>query len=146
MAILEEYLQSQFTDWWPLHYYLGRGYSELGRTKDAVTEFRKVLQMNGSHIETMKELLLIYEAQGDTTNIKKYTEKIKLIEAAQKEEQAKQIEETKKENERLETEEPKPIDDPESFAIDDPDIGKSETEDEEKKSSGKHITKRLGRK
>ncbi|MDD6190469.1 MAG: hypothetical protein PUB75_02635 [Firmicutes bacterium] len=146
VAILEEYLQSQFTDWWPLHYYLGRGYSELGRTKDAVTEFRKVLQMNGSHIETMKELLLIYEAQGDTTNIKKYTEKIKLIEAAQKEEQAKQIEETKKENERLETEEPKPIDDPESFAIDDPDIGKSETEDEEKKSSGKHITKRLGRK
>ena len=115
ISILEPYLKSQYKDWWPLHYYLGRGYVQAGQISDAVTEFKKVLMTNGSHIETMKELLLIYEQQDDRANIRKYSEKIKMIEAAQEEEQAKLVEDTKRENKRLEEEEPAPIEDPESF-------------------------------
>ena len=65
--------------------------------------------INGSHLETMKELLLIYEEQDDRANIKKYSEKIKMIEAAQEEDQAQLVENTQKENKRLEEEEPEPI-------------------------------------
>ncbi|MBR3212127.1 MAG: hypothetical protein IKF70_03395 [Firmicutes bacterium] len=117
IEILEPYLKSQFKDWWPLHYYLGRGYVQADRISDAVTEFKKVLQMNGSHLETMKELLLIYEEQDDRANIKKYSEKIKLIEEAQAADQAQLVEDTQKENKRLEDEEPKPLpeEDRESF-------------------------------
>lgn len=145
VEILEPYLQSQYNNWWPLHYYLGRGYADLGNVKDAVTEFKKALQINGSHIETMRELLIIYEAQDDKTNIKKYSEKIKMIEAAQAEDQAKQIEETDRENKRLETEEPEPIEDPESFAVTEPDEGGKASSDNDK-STGKKVTKRLGKK
>lgn len=106
---LEPYLQTQFKDWWPLHYYLGMAYQSVGRTPDAVAEFKKTLMINGSHLETMRELLSIYEEQGDKQNIRKYSEKIRLIEEAQAEEQAKQIEETEKENKKLETEESKPL-------------------------------------
>ena len=109
LDILEPYLKSQFKDWWPLHYYLGRGYVQADRISDAVAEFKKVLQMNGSHLETMKELLLIYEEQDDRANIKKYSEKIKLIEEAQAADQAQLVENTQKENKRLEDEEPKPL-------------------------------------
>ena len=109
LEILEPYLKSQFKDWWPLHYYLGRGYVQADRISDAVTEFKKVLMINGSHLETMKELLLIYEEQDDRANIKKYSEKIKMIEAAQEEDQAQLVENTQKENKRLEEEEPEPI-------------------------------------
>ena len=109
IEILEPYLKSQFNDWWPLHYYLGRGYVQADRISDAVAEFKKVLMTNGSHVETMKELLSIYEVQDDKANIKKYKEKIALIEAAQEEEHAKQVEETQKENKKLEEQEPAPI-------------------------------------
>lgn len=109
VAVLEPYLRSKYKDWWPLHYYLGMGYQETGRTPDAVAEFKKVLMLNGSHVETMRELLAIYEVQEDKQNIRKYSEKIRLIEEAQAEEQAKQIEETQKENKLLETEEAKPL-------------------------------------
>jgi len=109
IEILEPYLKSQFNDWWPLHYYLGKGYVQADRVPDAVAEFKKVLMTNGSHIETMKELISIYEAQDDRANVKKYTEKIALIEAAQEEEHAKQLEATQKENKKLEDQEPAPI-------------------------------------
>ena len=119
IRVLEHYDKTQFNDWWPLHYYLGRGYVQAGRIADAVSEYKKVLMTNGSHLETMKELLLIYEEEGDKANIKKYSEKIRMIETAQEEEQAKLVEVTKKENKKLEEEEPAPIDNPESFDMKD---------------------------
>ena len=109
LRILEPYLKSQYKDWWPLHYYLGRGYVQADRIPDAIAEFKKVLMTNGSHLETMKELLLIYEEQDDRANIRKYSEKIKMIEAAMEEDQAQLVENTQKENKRLEEEEPEPI-------------------------------------
>ena len=139
IRVLEHYDKTQFNDWWPLHYYLGRGYVQAGRIADAVSEYKKVLMTNGSHLETMKELLLIYEEEGDKANIKKYSEKIRIIETAQEEEQAKLVEVTKKENKKLEEEEPAPIANPESFDMKDVD------EYEAENSKGRKISKRLGK-
>jgi tetratricopeptide (TPR) repeat protein len=80
IEILEPYLKTNFKTWWPLSYYLGVGYIQLGRQVDAVTSFKRVLSMNGSHIETMKELVLIYKKDGDKENEQKYKKKIDLIE------------------------------------------------------------------
>ena len=92
-----------------MHYYLGRGYVQADQISDAVAEFKKVLMINGSHVETMKELLQIYEEQDDRANVKKFSEKIRMIEEAQAEDQAKLVEDTQKENKRIEDEEPEPI-------------------------------------
>jgi tetratricopeptide (TPR) repeat protein len=79
--ILEPFLERKYKDWWPLHYYLGVAYLQMGRTGEAVARFKNVLAMNGSHLETMEELLAIYKSQGDKENITKFETKIKLIRA-----------------------------------------------------------------
>ena len=71
ISLLEPFLSSRFNDWWPLHYYLGVAYEMTGRRSEAVSAFRKVLQLNGSHLETMKELMSIYEDEGDRENTPK---------------------------------------------------------------------------
>lgn len=76
---LEPYLDSQFKTWWPLPYYLGVAYSNVGELKEAVSCFKKVLGLNPSHTETMQELVDIYSVEGDEENKKKYSEKIELI-------------------------------------------------------------------
>jgi len=77
--ILEPFLERKYKDWWPLHYYLGVAYQQTGRTGEAVARFKNVLTMNGSHLETMEELLAIYRSQSDKENITKFETKIKLI-------------------------------------------------------------------
>lgn len=94
IEILEPYLESRFKTWWPMHYYLGVAYKYTGRTDDAVERFKNALALNGSHLETMKELLDIYESRNDKANVVKYSTKIKLIEGQLEEE--KTVEEKKK--------------------------------------------------
>ena len=106
ISLLEPFLSSRFNDWWPLHYYLGVAYEMTGRRSEAVSAFRKVLQLNGSHLETMKELMSIYEDEGDRENTRKYREKIKLIQAAMEEEHQQHLEEIQEEDKKLEEEEP----------------------------------------
>jgi tetratricopeptide (TPR) repeat protein len=79
--VLEPFLERKYKDWWPLHYYLGVAYQQIGRTGDAVARFKNVLAMNASHLETMEELLNIYRSQGDKENTTKFETKIKLIRA-----------------------------------------------------------------
>lgn len=145
IQLLEPFLSSRFNDWWPLHYYLGIGYEMTGKRADAVSAFRKVLQINGSHLETMKELLAIYEEEGDKENIKKYKNKIELIEKNMKEEQEQHIKEIKEEDERLQTQEPALID-PEHIEIDEDDIKECIVPEEEKTEERKTIVKRFGKK
>ena len=144
IEVLEPYLKSKFKEWWPLHYYLGVAYNETGRTSDAVAEFKKVLMINGSHLETMRELLTIYEQQDDKQNIHKYSEKIRLIEEAQAEEQSKQIEETEKENKKLEIEESQPLPEEkrESFALTEEEEAIGESSGEADAKAGKKKKKK----
>ena len=141
--VLQPFTKTQFNDWWPLHYYLGMGYKGLGKTADSLSEFKKTLMINGSHLESMRELLAIYEDSGDKANIKKYSEKIKLIEAAQEEEQEASARQTEEENKRLELEEPKPLegDQIESFDMTEAD----ELEADDAETSRPRKVKRLGK-
>lgn len=109
MPILEHFATTKFEDWWPLHYYLGIGYEQQGERDDAIASFKRVLQLNGSHIETMKELLKMYEEDDDRANIKKYSEKIKIIEAGIEADRQKNLKAIEKEDKRLQEEEAKAI-------------------------------------
>jgi len=93
--ILEKYLDSQYKDWWPLHYYLGVGYARMGQLGEAVARFRHTLSLNGSHLDTMKELAQIYKDEGDKENAAKYTKKIQIIEADIEKEEKKEKEKDK---------------------------------------------------
>jgi len=79
IEILEPYLKTNFKTWWPLSYYLGVAYINLGKQVEAVTSFKRVLGMNASHIETMQELVRIYAKDGDRENETKYKKKIEII-------------------------------------------------------------------
>jgi tetratricopeptide (TPR) repeat protein len=77
--ILEPFTDSVFSDWWPMHYYLGEAYLAMGRDEDSEQEFIKTLRINATNIETMQRLVEIYDARGDAKNAKKYRDKIALL-------------------------------------------------------------------
>ena len=79
LDILEPYKDSRFNDWWPLWYYLGVAYARTGRLEEAEGAFKRALKGSPRHLESMEELISIYEANGDKKNIKKYQDKIKLV-------------------------------------------------------------------
>ena len=148
---LEPFLRSRFNDWWPLYYYLGVAYEMTGARADAVSAFKKALQLNGSHIETMRELLRIYEDEGDKANIKKYREKIKLIEEAMEEERQIHLEETREEDRMLQQQEsellqPERIELEEDEEDDDGEGYPEEPSDVSDEKSRKPMVKRLGKK
>ena len=77
---LEPSLAGAYKTWWPIHYYLGVAYAMTGQIPEAIASFKKVLALNASHMETMKELALLYRETGDAANARKYEQKIALIE------------------------------------------------------------------
>ena len=86
LAVLEEYKDSGFSKWWPLHYYMGIGYSMTGHPEEAETAFKRVLRLNASHLDTMRELVELYKATGNEEGRHKYEEKIKLVKQGMMEE------------------------------------------------------------
>lgn len=86
LPVLEKYKKSEFSEWWPLYYYLGMGYVKTGKKKDAVNSFKKVLEKNPSHIESMKELTLLFKESGDKESYEKYTNKIEIVKKSLEEE------------------------------------------------------------
>jgi tetratricopeptide (TPR) repeat protein len=79
LEILEPFLSTNFKGWWPLHYYLGVGYARTGDSVKAVASFKRVLGINGSHVESIQELAEIYGKSKDKENEKKYRNKAELI-------------------------------------------------------------------
>lgn len=106
IALLERYKTSRFKTWWPLFYYLGVAYEMTGQMEDAIASFKKVLTMNASHIETMEELVAIYEKAGDEANVFKYANKIRIIKAAMAEDQRALMAETLAEDKKLQESDP----------------------------------------
>lgn len=89
LDMLEPFLDTNFKNWWPLSYYLGVAYARTGRNSQAVTSFKRTLGMNGSHIESMKELADLYALSNDKENEKKYRQKIELVLEPQEETEKK---------------------------------------------------------
>lgn len=142
VPVLEHFATTKFEDWWPLHYYLGVGYEQLGKREDAYISFKRALQLNGSHIESMKELLKMYEEDDDRANIKKYTEKIKMIEAGIEADRKKNLKAIEEEDKKLQEEEAAAIE-PERIDIDADLDGLDAADDNSEKKS---LVKRLGSK
>ena len=79
LGILEPYKESQFRDWWPLWYYLGVAYARSGREAEAESAFKRALKGSPRHIESMEELVGLYEKSGDRAGAKKYRDKLALV-------------------------------------------------------------------
>ena len=141
IAMLEPFLNTKYSDWWPLYYYLGVAYEMTGNRSEAVDSLKKALKLNGSHLETMKELLAIYEDEGDKANIRKYSNKIEMVQSNIKAEQDAHIRAIQEEDRKLEEEEPE-LADPEYIDIEteDDDTVESVEDPKEKKS----LVRRLG--
>ncbi len=76
---LSTYKEGKYEAWWPLWYYLGVAYSQLDMIEEAIAHFTKVLQLSPSNIETMEELVKLYEAIGDDEKSQKYSKKIQIV-------------------------------------------------------------------
>lgn len=117
IELLQPFLSSRFSDWWPLHYYLGVAYEMVGRRQAAVERLKQALRLNGSHLETMEELLSIYKAEDNREGIEKYSKKIDMIKAAMEEDRKANLKEIKKEDEKLQQAKPEKMD-PEIISFD----------------------------
>ena len=72
---LAPYKESKYQDWWPLWYYLGVARAQLDENEEAAEDFRHVLQLSPSNLETMEELVRVYEKLGRTDLVEKYEKK-----------------------------------------------------------------------
>jgi tetratricopeptide (TPR) repeat protein len=79
LDILEPFVGSAYKEWWPLWYYLGEGYLNTGRREEAKSAFTEALKFNASHIDSMRELIGIYETEGNMEMVRKYSNKIGLV-------------------------------------------------------------------
>ena len=79
LKILEEYKNSRFNDWWPMWYYLGVSYARTDKEDEAIKAFKQALKLSPRHIESMEELVELYNARGERANAKKYRDKLVLI-------------------------------------------------------------------
>lgn len=79
ISILSKYTESRFKEWWPLWYYLGTAHMALGMTEEAIGEFKKVLVLSPSNVETMEELVKAFEKTGDSEGAQKYKNKIAIV-------------------------------------------------------------------
>ncbi|MCQ2547500.1 MAG: tetratricopeptide repeat protein [Clostridia bacterium] len=77
--ILLGYVDGPYKNWWPLWYYLGVAAREMGKLKEAEKYFKNVLNLSPSDIQTLEELVKIYEELDDLENLKKYEGKIELV-------------------------------------------------------------------
>lgn len=79
LQILESYIGTEYENWWPLHFYLGSAYRQLGHTAEAVEGFLNVLELNPSNYDAMKALSELYDELGDKEKAEKYRKKAELV-------------------------------------------------------------------
>lgn len=79
LSVLEEYLDTEYREWWPLQYYVGMGYNRTGRYGEALAVLKKAAQANPSSPEIVAELILANEGLGDEINTEKYRRKLKIL-------------------------------------------------------------------
>jgi tetratricopeptide (TPR) repeat protein len=92
LTALSHFTSGRYADWWPLWYHIGVAHTGRGEFDEAERAFKKVLGIEGTQLDTMRELVKLYERKGDRERVKKYADKIDLIEN-------RQIQETEEERE-----------------------------------------------
>ncbi len=84
-----------FNKWWPLWHYLGVANKELGYLEMAEDYFLNVLKLSPSNLESMEELVKVYEAMGNSEKAEKYRTKISVIKGNMEKDKALALEEVK---------------------------------------------------
>lgn len=80
MEVLKIYSkQPKYEHWWPVHFYLGVAYEEIGFTDAAILEYKKVTRLNASHIKTVEGLIRCYGVLGDSEKVEKYNRKLGIL-------------------------------------------------------------------
>ncbi|MBQ3107934.1 MAG: tetratricopeptide repeat protein, partial [Firmicutes bacterium] len=79
IAILEKFKDSKYRTWWPLFFYLGTAYTELGMAQEAIDSYKEVLKLAPSNKDAMVNLAEIYEAVGQDELAEKYRRKAILM-------------------------------------------------------------------
>ena len=78
-AVLDEFREGAYSEWWPLWYYLATAESSLGNAEEAISCYKKVLKLSPSNTDAMEELASIYALTGDEENASKYRKKIEIV-------------------------------------------------------------------
>jgi tetratricopeptide (TPR) repeat protein len=78
ISILEG-LYAKYPDMANVYFFLAKGYMETGRLAEAITMFKKVLEVIPSQVLSMALLADCYDALGDKQNAEKYRNKAALI-------------------------------------------------------------------
>ena len=94
IGILEPFVETSFKTWWPLSYYLGVANARLGQNKQAFIHLKRAVNLNPSHVETMKERADLYALTKDKENEMKYRKKAELVLKNQQEEPENEPSET----------------------------------------------------
>ena len=79
ISMLESHTNDKYSRWWPLYYYLGIAYKAKNERIESEKMFKKALDLNPSHIESMEELADLYKASEDFILEKKYRNKAALV-------------------------------------------------------------------
>lgn len=89
--VLSRYRDTDFSNWWPLWYYLGLAESGLGNAEDAAADYVMALRFNPGSTAVMKELVEIYRAIGDEEAVEKYSNKIEMVLSNIREEREEEV-------------------------------------------------------
>ena len=79
LEILSSYKDGNYSDWWPLWYYMAVCAASLGDAEPAIEYYKKALVYTPSNTDIMEELASVYVAIGDQVNAAKYLNKIEII-------------------------------------------------------------------
>ena len=79
IALLEPYRESQFRNWWPMHYYLAQAYVDTDRPDDAEAAYKEVLRLAPSNTDAILGLSELYDALGKEELSEKYRRKYQLL-------------------------------------------------------------------
>lgn len=80
IRILEPYKEDErFNTWWPLWYYLGAAYGEIGRLEEAEQSYLQVLKLSPSNLQAMEALKEYYEGCENEVLAEKYRKKIEVV-------------------------------------------------------------------
>lgn len=79
LRILEPYVESEYGNWWPLHFYLAGAYEALGHVEEAIEGYTRVLKLSPSNPDACQALAELYAQAGDAEKAEKYHKKADII-------------------------------------------------------------------
>lgn len=80
IEILSAYRDDErFNTWWPLWYYLGVAYGQLGESEEAEQCYLRVLKLSPSNLQAMEALEELYKNSGNEQMAEKYHKKMEVV-------------------------------------------------------------------